>query len=73
MSLRVTYLEFGEKKLFKVEGVEGSVRDKYFSYLGEQPRHRESIEHSGTHDDGDLQSKRKSDQLVSVALDEVSI
>ena len=43
------------------------------SYLGEQSRHTEGVEHSGTHDDGDLQSKRKSDQLVSVALDEVSI
>ena len=56
-----------------MEGVEGAVRDKCFSYLSEQPRHREGVEHSGTHDDGDLQGKRKSDQLVSMALDEVSI
>jgi hypothetical protein len=42
-------------------------------YLSEQPRHRESVEHSSTHDDRDLKSKCKADQLVSMALDEVSI
>ena len=42
-------------------------------YLSEQPRHRESVENTSTHDDRDFKSKCKADQLVSVALDKVSI
>lgn len=42
-------------------------------YLSEQPRYRECVEHSSAHDDRDLKSECKANQLVSVALDKVSI